>query len=496
MQLKDIKYLNQKIYEIDTEISRNAKLMFISTLIFCSLEKDFWDISKLTGFINFNTSKSPIDDLIAFAIKNLNQIHLIDKTKHSVINSLQIISGVNTKLNNDRVKLQDFVSNFITNYLPLLKENNTLFLETLYMEVDKKAKGANEGITLTPNFAAQLMIDLVNLDYKIDVVADLASGTGLFSLLSYSVMINSLTSDYNNNLVSKEQYKGYLNRLYNSIIANDFDPKMVTLCLANFIIKKLNTGILLSENLFDLQKSSFSFKDINGKVLNIYPTKGILNPPYEDNYKPLEIVLRTIELLKDNQSPLNKLVVIIPPQKFGQNKLIFKKILDNCRLASIIKMQDDLFTDSGQTPSTSIFIFSLDREHRETDEIRYFDFSNSGYIYLKDSGMVDKQKNHSKLKEELINKVNNTSIFKKPKSLIRDWTNFYEINKEIETTTRINPKLVSTNKEEADITIENINIKRILEEKQRLIETVHDSFDDSDKKFENYLVSFIGEEIN
>lgn len=496
MELKDIKKLNQDIYQLDTEISRNAKMMFIATLIFCSLENDFWDTSKLTSLVNFNTSRSPIDDLIELAKKNINnKIQIIDKTKEAVFTSLTIISGVNTKLNNDRSKLQQFVTNFISNYLPLLKDDKNLFLETLYMEVDKKAKGSNEGITLTPDFAAQLMVDLAELDYKKDVVADLASGTGLFSLLSYSVMLNALFEDKKNKKITQEEFKRYENRLYNSIIANDFDSKMVTLCLANFIIKKLNTEFLQNEDIFNMQKSSFNYKDTEGNLLNIKPTKGILNPPYEDNYKPVEILLKTIELIKTNESHGEKVIVIIPPQKFGQKKEVFKKILDFARLQSVIKMQNDLFIDSGQTPSTCIFVFNLDREHRETDFIHYYDFSNSGYVYLKDSGMVDKNKTHSELKKELLAKIKSDKQEEYVSQFIRDWSNFYEVSKDLEITSKIKPNLIASSKEEADVTFENVIIKKMIKEKQALIDSVNNEFKDTDKTFENYIINILSEEI-
>jgi hypothetical protein len=496
MELKDIKNLNQRIYELDTEISRNAKMMFIATLIFCSLENDFWDISKLTSLVNFNTSVSPIDDLINLAKRNIgSKIKIIDKTKKAVFTSLTIISGVNTKLNNDRSKLQEFVSSFISNYLPLLKDDKSLFLETLYMEVDKKAKGSNEGITLTPDFAAQLMVDLAELDYKKDVVADLASGTGLFSLLSYSVMLNTLDDHKKNNKITKEEYMKYEARLYNSIIANDFDSKMVTLCLANFIIKKLNTEFLQNEDIFIMQKSSFNYKDAKGNILNVDPTKGILNPPYEDNYKPVEVLLKMIELIKTNQSNGEKVVVIIPPQKFGQKREIFKKILDYATLQSVIKMQNDLFTDSGQTPSTCIFVFGLDREHRESDIVHYYDFSTSGYVYLKDSGMVDKNKTHKKLKKDLLNRIKHSKQEEYNSSFARDWSNFFEVNKELEITSRIKPSLIATSKEEADITLENITIKKMLKEKQSLIDSINNEFKDVDLKFENYIIDILSEEI-
>jgi hypothetical protein len=496
MDLKDIKKLNQEIYQLDTEISRNAKMMFIATLIFCSLDNDFWDISKLTSLVNFNTSKSPIDDLIELAKTNINsKIQIIDKTKDAVFTSLTIISGVNTKLNNDRSKLHQFVSSFVTNYLPLLKDDKSLFLETLYMEVDKKAKGSNEGITLTPDFAAQLMVDLAELDYKNDVVADLASGTGLFSLLSYSVMLNALSEDKKNNKITVEEHKQYEARLYNSIIANDFDSKMVTLCLANFIIKKLNTEFLQNEDIFNMQKSSFNYKDSKGELLNVNPTKGILNPPYEDNYKPVDILLKMIELIKTNQSRGEKVVVIIPPQKFGQKKENFKKILDYARLQSVIKMQNDLFTDSGQTPSTCIFVFGLDREHRETDFINYYDFTASGYVYLKDSGMVDKNKTHKKLKKELLNKIKHAKQEEFISSFVRNWSNFYEVNKELEFTSKIKPSLIASSKEEADITLENITIKKMLKEKQELIDSVNNEYKDTDNQLENYIIDILSEEL-
>ena len=495
MELKDIKNLNQKIYEMDTEISRNAKMMFVATLIFCSLEKDFWNIQKLTSLVNFNTSSSPIDDLIALAKKNLSEIKVAEKTKDAVFTSLTIISGVNTKLNNDRTKLQTFVTNFITDYLPSLKEDKSLFLETLYMEVDKKAKGANEGITLTPDFASKLMVDLIDLDYKKDVVADLASGTGIFSLLSYSVMLNNLNKDKKNKKIDDKEFNLYKVRLLNSIIANDIDPKMVTLCLANFIMKDLNTQFLKNENIFDMQKSSFKFIDEQGKELNITPTKGILNPPYEDNYKPLEILLKMIELIKTNSENNEKVVVIIPPQKFGQKRAIFKQILDYSTLQSVIKMQDDLFTDSGQTPSTCIFVFNLAREHKANDIVHYYDFTNSGYIYLKDSGMVDKNKTHNHLKKELLNKIKNAPQEEYVSTFVRNWDNFFEVNKELEITSKINPNLVGASKEEADITLENITIKKMLIEKQKLIDSVNNEYKDKDRKLENYIIDILSEEI-
>ena len=267
---------------------------------------------------------------------------LVDSAKIAVLGSLDTISGANTKLNSNKTELKSFISDFISKYFVSIKPED-LFFETLYMEIDKKAGKSDDGIVLTPVFAAQLMVDLAEIDYKKDVIADLCSGTGLFSLLSYSKMLSDMNADLNSGLISQEEYKGYSKRLYNSIIANDNDPKMATLCLANFLLKSLNHSLLFSENVLDLQKSNFKVETVR-----IQPTKAILNPPYEDKLKPLEIVEKNIQLVKNDENSGNKVIVIIPPQKFGQKKDIFSRILNLATLVSVIKTQDDLFKDSGK----------------------------------------------------------------------------------------------------------------------------------------------------
>ena len=105
---------------------------------------------------------------------------LVDSAKIAVLGSLDTISGANTKLKSNKTELKSFISDFISKYFVSIKPED-LFFETLYMEIDKKAGKSDDGIVLTPVFAAQLMVDLAEIDYKKDVIADLCSGTGLFT---------------------------------------------------------------------------------------------------------------------------------------------------------------------------------------------------------------------------------------------------------------------------------------------------------------------------
>lgn len=489
MKLNDIKRINQRIYTLDTNISRSNKVIFIAALVVClTRNKDFRNSSKLTELIDFNNeSNRPIDQLIKLANKEIDKMTLQESTKVAVKNSFKLISGVNTKLDGDRYEFQKFISQFISEDFVSIQPTD-LFFETLYMEIDKKANSSDDGIVLTPIFIAQLMIDLAEIDYKKDVVADLCSGTGLFSLLAYSKMLGNMDSDYKNGVITKEESDRYHKRLLNSIVANDNEPKMVTLCLANFLLKSLNFELLYCYDALTLEKSSFKIQD---EKLTL--TKAILNPPYEDKYKPLEIIEKNIQLVKDGNNH-NKVVVIIPPQKFGQKKDVFSKILNIATLESVIKTQDDLFTDSGKSQPASIFVFDTSKSHNKNDIIHYYNFTDTGYIYLKDSGLVDKNGVFDERKAALLARISTENKAKKENGFVRSWTNFYDVNKELEIYTQIDPSKIKTDKEEADITLENITIKRMLDEKRKLIDGVGNNFKDEDGAFERYIIDILSED--
>ena len=489
MKLNDIKNLNQRIYELDDKVTRDNKVIFISALVFCLKNPDFLNLSKLTSNIDFvSETKRPIDQIIEYAEKEVLKLNLQESTIKAVKDSLATIKGANTNLDKKREEFQKFIEDFISKWY-ISVDSGDLFFETLYMEIDKKANSKDGGIVLTPYFIAGLMIDLAKIDYKNDVVADLNSGTGLFSILAQSKMLNDMDEDYRNNRISRQEQEQYKKKLYNSIVANDNDSKMVTLCLANFILKNLNENLIFYNDVLKLERSSFKLND----GTRLQPTKAILNPPYEDKFKPLDIIEKNINLIK-NGSDENRLVVIIPPQKFGNNKEVFNKILNQARLEIVIKTQDDLFKDNKAGQPASIFVFNTARPHKKDDVVHYYNFTDTGYVYLKDSGLVDKNGTFADKKASLLDKIKNARNEIKPSDFVRTWTNFYEVDKEIEIDTKIDPSKVATSKEMADVTLENIKIKRMLEEKQSLINSVSNNFIDNDGSFEKYILGILSED--
>lgn len=463
MELKEIKHINQNIFNLDRDLAREKKSLFIASLIIAyKLNNNFVDS------IDF-TKENSLDQIIELIVNNLNAVPLQSNTKESIVNALNTITGANTLLDKNKKEFHEFINNFITDISTI--ESEPLFFEKLYMEVDKKAKGKNTGIVLTPDFIANLMIDLAKLDYKKDVVLDPCSGTGIFSKLSYFKMKNDLEADKNN--LTKKEYAAYQTRLQNSIIANDISAKMITICFANFLLYGLNTELLYCENIHDL------------KIENIQPTKALLNPPYENQFKPISIIEKATNLVN------NKVVTILPAGKFGQNKDAFYNILKKATYETNIKMQDDLFKDSGTSASTSILVFNANKPHNKEDNIYYYDFTDTGYVYLKDSGLVDKSHTFEDKKANLLNRVYNHTI--KESGFKRTWGNFYEVDNESELIAHVDPIKVKTDKEEADITWENMKIKKMLKEKEELVESCDNNYVDESGEFENYIISMLRE---
>lgn len=86
MELKEIKNINQRIYELDVNINRSSKVIFIATLLFClTKNKDFQNVDKLTKLIDFTNEKTkPIDQLIKLAIIEIENLKLNKKTENAV----------------------------------------------------------------------------------------------------------------------------------------------------------------------------------------------------------------------------------------------------------------------------------------------------------------------------------------------------------------------------------------------------------------------------
>lgn len=63
-----------------------------------------------------------------------------------------------------------------------------------------------------------------------------------------------------------------------------------------------------------------------------------------------------------------------------------------------------MFKDNKAGQPASIFVFNTSRPHKKDDVIHYYNFTDTGYVYLKDSGLVDKNGTFAAKKANLLKK--------------------------------------------------------------------------------------------
>lgn len=147
---------------------------------------------------------------------------------------------------------------------------------------------------------------------------------------------------------------------------------------------------------------------IEDLIKELKPTKGIINPPYNDD-KSVDFIYRCLELLKIGKA--GKTCCVIAPSNCLKNKKsydIFKKILETNRLETVIDMNGKLFTSQKVANKTSIYIFKVGEKHLSTDKVYFYDFKEDDFYYT-ERKMYDKG-NWDNLKETAIQAIKDKTI--------------------------------------------------------------------------------------
>lgn len=397
-------------------------------------------------------------------------------------NSLKTISSLNAKQENEtEPNIVRIVESFVNDCYPYMQVNNTNsradvgdFLGQMFAEINGRGANGKTGIVLTPYFIADFMTDLLNLNYKEDVLFDGACGSGSFLVAAYTKMRIQLEDDYEQNKLTYEEYQQYKNRLDKEMFyGNDIDESMVLLCLMNFSILGMDIKNVTNEDFFNLDLNYYKDRDIN---------KAILNPPFE--YNPAYFIKQKIERIKNVQTDKDKLLAVIcPPQslsKYADKYLV--NILNNATLKYVIQMQDNAFKESGDTVATSVFLFDLSKAHNKTDKVLYYDFTDTGYEYFKDSGLIDKTNSFESKKEKALKTLSNEINFVHDDH--RSFSNFYDIPDYTYFEVNIDPvKIANNDRDELDLTAENQMIRILLKEREEVLKK-----ENNDKEFTDYLI--------
>lgn len=492
--LKDIKAYHQVLF--NASVSGFNEKIPLTAMIALLAGKDYKKFTTKYKELILNKNNKPIKELVELAkeyFHSLNMDATFEADTFSKWDALVGQDNYNTyKTGDPEIRIIMIIESFIKNCMPHInptdREGTGDFLGAMFAEITGEGGERPKGIVLTPTFLTDFMTDLEKLNYKEDVLLDGACGSGSFLTMAYIKMFGACEKDYKEGKITSEEHEKYLKRLSNAVYGNDLKVEMALLTLTNFALLGINLKNVSYGDFFKLDAEYFDERKIN---------KGILNPPFE--YQPAHFMHHMVEKINSVETEKDKrFIMICPPQSVDNGKKIGKqyedfltKTLNIGTLESVIEVQGNAFQESKISFGTSIFVFDLNKPHENEDKILYYDFTDTGYEYFKDSGLVDKYGKFEEKKEKALKEIENKGQYEHKNE--RTFLSFFDIkdNNNFEISINKN-KIAIQDTEETDLTKANQEIKTILKEKQELIDSVNNKIP-ATGEFEDYLVKILSE---
>lgn len=253
---------------------------------------------------------------------------------------LQVLIDTYSLIQVNQTPRQQSINEFIDNVSKISDNLNSDFwngedVMAIFFNEFTRYKGKSEqGQVFTPDHITSFMYRLINVD-KDSVVLDAACGSGAFLVKSMCNMIKE-----SGGVRTKHAAEIKDSQLYGI----EFDREIYALACANMLIHKDGkTNLALLDS-----RTQEAAKWISSKPI----TKVLMNPPFENKYGCLEIVLNVL----NNVAQGTQCAFILPDNKLEKNPGMSRRILKRHRLEKIIKLPKDTFQNVSMT--TSIFVFS------------------------------------------------------------------------------------------------------------------------------------------
>lgn len=237
------------------------------------------------------------------------------------------------------------------------------------------------GQVFTPDHITSLMYRLTDTK-NTDRVLDATCGSGAFLVKAMNNMIREKGGVKNE--IAKQEICA------NHLFGIELDKDLFSLACANMLIHKDGkTNLERLDVLSDKAKEWIKSKNI---------TKVLMNPPYENKYKCLDIV----ELVLDNVSKGAICAFLLPSNKFEANKKKANKILFNHRLEKIVKLPD-IFAGKSSA-DTSIFIFTAGESQNDREIFACY-IKDDGLETVKNQGRHDIHNKWQDIEDKWMDKI-------------------------------------------------------------------------------------------
>jgi type I restriction enzyme M protein len=363
----------------------------ISAILIALQNKPF-----LNSYKDHNSNKDLINALLT-ACESVLIDNKLDPEKTKVIISEYSKFKNNNDFNSDKIYnsktkkdekntlLRDFIISINQEIFPHINESEFDVLGKFYTQFIRYAGSDKKtGLVLTPSHITDLFCDIAELSVD-DIVFDPCCGTAGFLVSA----MNSMLKNAGNDTEKQKQIKA------NQLIGIEKRSDMFSHACSNMMMRGDGKSHILYGSCFD---------EKNKNIIKAQkPTKGFLNPPYQDGNadEQLEFIENTLECLaKDGICvAICQMSTVVSDKKPVVE--VKKRLLAKHTLLGVFSMPNDLFHPVGV--NTCILVFKAHNPHSSNKKTFFGYFKEDGFVKQKNNGRVDKNNKWNKIKEDWLN---------------------------------------------------------------------------------------------
>ena len=367
-------------------LSEQLKPLLISGILLGLKQKSFIATFELSDHFDLaeDLYKAIERQLLAANIPLLKKDRLIKQ--YEFIKTEGQLFRTHSKLGESPLKY--FIREINKKVKPFMEQNNTIdLLGRFYGEFLRYSGGDGKGlgIVLTPTHICNLMAELAGVN-KDSIVIDTTTGTSGLLIAAMMKMIEDANGDEEKIAEIKK----------NQLIGIELQTHMYALACSNMILR--------GDGKANMHLGSCFEKTVTLNESGIYPTVGIINPPYSQKAKGLS-ELDFIENLLDTLASGGKGAIIVPMSvaiDCSKNKLeIRKRILEKHTLNAVMSMPDELFYPT--STNTCIMVFTAHEPHNNRKKTWFGYWKDDGFVKTKTEGRIDKYNRYQAIHDQWIN---------------------------------------------------------------------------------------------
>lgn len=385
--------LNEKAISYNSFLHENSipeveRCTLISSILVALQDQPF-----LKSYLSYLNNQDLISNLISACERVLKRNKLdhqkIDviigeysKFKNNSDFSSEIKYDKKTKKQERNTILRDFISRIREDILPYISHSQFDVLGKFYTQFIRYAGSDKKtGLVLTPSHITDFFCEVSKLEVN-DTVFDPCCGTAGFLVSAMNYMLEKAgdDSDIKARIKSKQ------------LLGIEKRADMFTHACSNMMMRGDGKSHILYGSCFDEENKN--------QIKSQKPTKGFLNPPYQDGNadEQLEFIENTLECLEKNGIcvAICQMSTVVSDKK--PVKIVKQRLLEKHTLKAVFSMPNDLFHPVGVI--TSILVFQAHSQHDKDVPVFFGYFKDDGFMKSKNQGRIDKNKKWANIKKQ------------------------------------------------------------------------------------------------